>query len=190
LAAYQREKEIEKTLKNNYDEKVAKLNELLSSLFSDNAINTIRPLIASRKYPEALEQLKKTIFKGTIEEANYLRGILDKTTYNQEMNFPIFITSLGLIHEMLQECDITKTDAEKKSDLESMIKRGDCQDFKETIKSLKNTEQPEKRRGHSVNQMNVSKNTTSTFQKQNVESVESITLGNVTQTNASVKINL
>jgi hypothetical protein len=120
-----------------YEQTVEKFTELISIYFSDNVIKELRADISERKYKDALKKLKELVFKGTDDEGNYLRGILDNTVYKSTMNFPVFLKSLKLVHTMLNECHMPRTNAEKVRDMENMIIKGDCFHFKDAIKSLK-----------------------------------------------------
>jgi hypothetical protein len=118
LAEYTKQKEIAKQEQIKYDEKVVKLNELLSQLFSENAINAIRDKLDNRQYQDALNKLKRLISTGTNAEGHYLREVLESTIYKTEMNFPVFLKAVDLVHTMLMECNMPKSKEEKIEDLE------------------------------------------------------------------------
>ena len=112
---------------------------LVSDHFGDSFMLIVRPLIKVHKYNEALESIINKVFNKSKRQKSFLKSIIDLATYYTDVNLHQFINALNIVYEMLNQCNINKTDEDKLSDISDIIERGNHKKLKEVLKFSHNS---------------------------------------------------
>jgi hypothetical protein len=105
------------------DVKIKEFETLLSKFFSDNVILKLRPILKMGNFKEAVEELKSIIHEGSAVQLMHLRGILEHTVYERNLNFKVFNIIIQLIYTMLEEFGSIRSREEKILDLSKMLEK-------------------------------------------------------------------